>query len=75
MQKWITGRNLKLAAGCAGAAALLFVPGTLLTLGLGAALGYQGRGWLEERAGSCGTPDLCAVLHQFFHSEKGGASQ
>lgn len=74
MPTWATRRNLKLAAGCAGAAALVCFPGTLLTLGLGTILGYQGRGWLEAHTGGQGAPDLYAVLDRLFGLE-GGASQ
>lgn len=45
---WCTKRNLELAAGCAGAVAVLLFPASLITLGLGAVLGYRGRNWLEQ---------------------------
>ena len=46
MPSWLTGRNLALAAGCAGAIAVVLFPASLITLGLGAALGYKGSSWL-----------------------------
>ena len=48
MPSWLTKRNLEVAAGCAGAAAVLLFPGSLITLGIGAALGYRGRDWIRE---------------------------
>lgn len=49
MPSWLTKRNLELAAGCAGAVAVLLFPGSLITLGLGAVLGYRGRDWLKRQ--------------------------
>lgn len=48
MPPWLTKRNLKLAAGCAGAVAVLLFPASLITLVLGAALGYCGRDYLAQ---------------------------
>ncbi|HJB57999.1 MAG TPA: hypothetical protein H9714_10675 [Candidatus Flavonifractor intestinipullorum] len=39
---------LTMAAGAAGALALLLFPASVLTLGVGAVLGYHGRAWVEE---------------------------
>ena len=47
MPSWLTGRNLAMAAGCAGAIAVVLFPASLVTLGLGAVLGYKGREWLD----------------------------
>lgn len=51
MPSWLSGRNLALAAGCAGAVAAVLFPGSLLTLGLGGVLGYKGHDWLAARLG------------------------
>lgn len=48
MPTWMTMRNLELAAGCAGVAAILLFPASLITLGLGVALGAKGKAWLSE---------------------------
>ena len=48
MPLWLNKRNLGWAAGAAVTLALLLYPASLLTLGAGAALGYQGRAWLEK---------------------------
>lgn len=48
MPSWLTRRNLELAACCAGAAAVVLFPASLITLGLGAVLGYRGRDWLNS---------------------------
>lgn len=63
MPTWLTGRKLALAAGCAGAAAVVLFPGSLITLCLGGVLGYKGRDWLIARRGAAetaraGTSDL-----------------
>lgn len=55
MSSWLTGRNLALAAGCAGAAAVVLFPGSLITLCLGGVLGYKGREWLATQRGAAGT--------------------
>ena len=38
-----TKRSLTIAAVCAGGAAVVLFPASLVTLGLGAVLGYRGR--------------------------------
>lgn len=48
MPSWLNKRNLGLAAGAAGTLALLLFPGSVITLGIGAALGYRGREWMEQ---------------------------
>ena len=48
MPSWLTKKNLEVAAGCAGAVAVLLFPASLITLGIGAVLGYKGRGWIKE---------------------------
>ena len=48
MPSWLTKQNLKLAAGAAGCTAVLLSPASLITLGLGAALGYMGRDCLDR---------------------------
>ncbi|BDF70939.1 hypothetical protein CE91St41_18320 [Oscillospiraceae bacterium] len=48
MPSWLTKKNLEVAAGCAGAVAVLLFPASLITLGIGAALGYKGRSWIKE---------------------------
>lgn len=41
-------RNIGLATGAVGALALLLFPASIITLGIGAALGYRGRTWVEQ---------------------------
>ena len=41
-------RTLCLAAGCAAALGVLLFPPSLITLGAGAVLGYQGCTWLRQ---------------------------
>lgn len=48
LPSWLTKKNLEVAAGCAGAVAVLLFPASLITLGIGAALGYKGRSWIKE---------------------------
>lgn len=45
---WINKKNLGIAAACAGGVALLIYPASIITLGLGAALGYKGKDWLRR---------------------------
>lgn len=46
--KFLEKRTLCLAAGCAAAVGLLLFPASLITLGAGAVLGYQGCNWLRQ---------------------------
>lgn len=48
MPSWINRQTLGWAAGAAGGLALMLFPGSVITLGIGIALGYRGRSWLEQ---------------------------
>lgn len=65
---WCTKRNLELAAGCAGAVAVLLFPASLFTLGLGAVLGYRGKNWLDRLADSA-DPEI--LVHQISREREG----
>ncbi len=41
-------RNLALAGACTGGLALLLAPTSVITLGLGVALGYKGQGYIRD---------------------------
>ena len=41
-------RNLGLAAACTGGIAVLLYPASLITLGLGLALGYKGQDYIRD---------------------------
>lgn len=43
-----TKRNLALAAACTGGLAVLLAPASVITLGLGVALGYKGQDYIKE---------------------------
>jgi len=43
-----TKRNLVLAAACTGGVAILLAPASVVTLALGAALGYKGKDYIKE---------------------------
>ncbi len=49
MSKFSDRRTLCLAAGCAAAIGLVLFPASLITLGAGAFLGYQGCRWLRQK--------------------------
>ena len=40
-------RDLALAAACTGGIAILLAPASVVTLGLGVALGYQGKDYIK----------------------------
>jgi len=44
-------RNLGLAAACTGGVAVLLFPASLVTLGLGVALGYKGQDYIKSLLG------------------------
>lgn len=46
--EWLNKKNLGVAALCAGGAALVLYPASMITLALGAILGYKGKDWLRE---------------------------
>ena len=48
MPQWLNKQTVGWAAGTAVTLALLLYPASLVTLGIGAALGYGGRAWLEK---------------------------
>ncbi len=41
-------RNLILAGACTGGLAVLLAPASVVTLGLGVALGYKGQAYIKE---------------------------
>lgn len=41
-------RNLALAAACTGGIAILLAPASVVTLGLGVALGYKGQDYIKS---------------------------
>ena len=45
---WLNKKNLGIAAACAGGMALLLYPASMITLGLGAVLGYKGKDWFRQ---------------------------
>lgn len=51
MPPYLNGTTLRTAALCIGGFAVLLHPASLVTLGVGAWLGYRGRNWLETNLG------------------------
>lgn len=80
MPSWLTKRNLELAAGCAGLVAVLLSPASLITLGLGAVLGYRGRDCLnqlleEAEEKGVGVTDVILSALSTLNMEQGRAAK